>query len=31
MTTLRDAVGLASADSGLAVVSTLRADQSIQA
>lgn len=31
MTTLHDAVALASADSGLAVVSTLRADQSIQA
>lgn len=31
MTTLRDAVALASADSGLAVVSTLRADQTIQA
>lgn len=31
MTTLHDAVGLASADSGLAVVSTLRADQTIQA
>ena len=31
MTTLHDAVALASDDSGLAVVSTLRADQSIQA
>lgn len=31
MTALHDAVALASADSGLAVVSTLRADQSIQA
>lgn len=31
MTTLHDAVALASADSGLAMVSTLRADQSIQA
>jgi len=31
MTTLHDAVALASADSGLAVVSTLRADQTIQA
>lgn len=31
MTTLREAVALASSDSGLAVVSTLRADQTIQA
>ena len=31
MTTLHEAVALASADSGLAVVSTLRADQTIQA
>ena len=31
MTTLQEAVALASADSGLAVVSTLRADQTIQA
>ena len=31
MTTLHDAVALARADSGLAVVSTLRADQTIQA
>ncbi len=31
MTTLHDAVALASADQGLAVVSTLRADQTIQA
>jgi PPOX class probable F420-dependent enzyme len=31
MTTLRDAAGLAASETGLAVVSTLRADQSIQA
>ena len=31
MTTLKDAVALAQADRGLAVVSTLRADQTIQA
>ena len=31
MTTLHDAAGLASGDSGLAVVSTLRADHTIQA
>lgn len=31
MTTLQEAVALASSDSGLAVVSTLRADQTIQA
>ena len=31
MTTLHEAAGLASGDSGLAVVSTLRADQTIQA
>ena len=31
MTTLQDAVALAQADRGLAVVSTLRADQTIQA
>lgn len=31
MTTLQEAVSLAGADSGLAVVSTLRADQTIQA
>ncbi len=31
MPTLQEAAGLASADSGVAVVSTLRADQSIQA
>lgn len=31
MTTLDEAAGLASSDSGLAVVSTLRADQTIQA
>ena len=31
MTTLREAAALADADSGLAVVSTLRADQTIQA
>ena len=31
MTTLHEAAGLAAADSGLAVVSTLRADQTIQA
>ena len=31
MTTLDDAVALASDDSGLAVVSTLRADSTIQA
>jgi hypothetical protein len=29
MTTLRDAAGLAASETGLAVVSTLRADQSI--
>src|SRR6516165_9681638 len=31
MTTLRDAVGLATADHGLAVVSTVRADATVQA
>lgn len=31
MTTLRDAVGLAAADNGLAVVSTVRADGTVQA
>jgi PPOX class probable F420-dependent enzyme len=31
MTTLRDAVGLAAADHGLAVVSTVRADATVQA
>jgi PPOX class probable F420-dependent enzyme len=31
MTTLQDAVGLAAADSGLAVISTVRADSTVQA
>ncbi|SPM36648.1 Nitroimidazol reductase NimA or a related FMN-containing flavoprotein, pyridoxamine 5'-phosphate oxidase superfamily [Mycobacterium rhizamassiliense] len=31
MTTVQDAVGLAAADSGLAVISTVRADQTVQA
>jgi PPOX class probable F420-dependent enzyme len=31
MTTLQDAVGLAAADSGLAVISTVRADATVQA
>jgi PPOX class probable F420-dependent enzyme len=31
MTTLQDAVGLAAAESGLAVISTVRADQTVQA